>query len=293
MVTVGSILSGTFRFVRNNVPAILVWSGVIFLLSLATMALMQPTHSPQAIGVTATEGGSRAVLSMLVMLLVSVVLWAGALRGVLSPEKGGPGYLRLGMDELRLLACALILILAFYLILALGGVVIGLVLGLLGTATGVESLSIVHIMIFGMVASAIVLGPLLGTRFSLAGPLTLLDRKVIIGPSWRLTRGNFWRLLGAYLVIVLIVAILYIITSFFGTGPSLTDMLSPTDQAAEASLARSQEAALVLSFKSISMKAIASLIGGFGMALEAGVIGVAAQQLLNKGDNRDLGEVFE
>ena len=73
------------------------------------MALMQPVYSAQVAGL---EGGVQApseglsFLNALLTLLVYVVLWAAVIRAVLLPERGGPGYLRLGMDELRLLACA-------------------------------------------------------------------------------------------------------------------------------------------------------------------------------------------
>jgi len=115
--------------------------------------------------------------------------------------------------------------------------------------------SITHLIIFGVIAMAILLGGGLGTRFSLAGPLTLLEGKIIIGPSWRLTRGHFWRLLGAYLVIVLLLGLIYAVAMMLRPGPSMASMFNLGDPGAQTAILRAQADNFTLSFKNVVIDA--------------------------------------
>ena len=295
MVTVGSILSGTFRFARGNIPAILIWSGILFLHSLLAMALMQPVYSAQVAGLQSggpAPSGGLSFLNALLTLLVYVVLWAAVIRGVLMPERGGLGYLRLGMDELRLLGCALILIISFYLLVSVGGAIVGLVFAFAAGGAGSPT-SIVQMVIFGAIVVAILLAGGLGTRFSLAGPLTLLEGKIIIGPSWRLTRDHFWRLLGAYLVIVLLLGLIYAAPMMLRPGPSIASMFKLGDPGTQTAILRAQADNFTLSFKNVVIDAVIALVGGVALALHVGMLAVATSQLLSRGGDRHLNEVFE
>jgi hypothetical protein len=294
MVTVGSILGATFRFAGDNVRAILVWSGIIFLMSLVTMLIMRPFYAAQ---VAALQGGAVAppnvgmlFLTITLSLLVFVVLWAAVFRAVLFPKESRFAYLRVGMDELRLLGCVLALLIAFYLIIAICGIVLGLIVGLLGAAIG--GMGAVSATIIFSALGMLILGLWLGTRFSVAGPLTLLERKVIVGPAWRTTRGNFWPLLGAYVVIVLLLVALYT-PVMFARGVSFGTMFKPLGIDTQLQVASAQAARYTLSLKNVAISLVISVIGGFALALHAGAIGIAAAQLLNRRGQQQLSEVFE
>jgi len=133
---------------------------------------------------------------------------------------------------------------------------------------------------------AILLGGGLGTRFSLAGPLTLLEGKIIIGPSWRLTRGHFWRLLGAYLVIVLLLALIYAVAMMLRPGPSMASMFNLGDPGAQTAILRAQADNFTLSFKNVVIDAVIALVGGVALALHLGMLAVATSQLLSRGGDR-------
>jgi len=295
MVTVGSILSGTFRFIGNNVRAILVWSAILFVLSLVMMVMMRPLYEAQiamlgqAGAVPARPPVGSFFLAMLVGLLVLVMLAAAAFRAVLFPEQDRFAYLRLGMDELRLLGCVLILIIGFYLIMIVVGIAVGMVLALAGAAFGGGVVVMSLLIGFAMIA----LGAWLTTRFALAGPLTILERKIVIGPAWRLSRGHFWHLLGAYVVVGLILFVIYAVVFLIRMGPAMTDMFHPTDQAAAMRVASAQIAAYTLSLKNIVITLVMSLVMGFGHALYAGGVAVATAQLVDRGGGQRLSEVFE
>ena len=294
MVTVGSILGATFRFAGDNVRAILAWSGVIFLMSLVTMLIMRPFYAAQ---VAALQGGAATppnfgmlFLPIALSLLVGVVLWAAVFRAVLFPQESRFAYLRVGMDELRMLGCMLVLLIAFYLIMVVGGIAFGLIGGLLGAAIG--GLATVSAAVILSMLGMVVLGLWLGTRFSVAGPLTLLERKVIIGPAWRMTRGSFWPLLGAYVVIILLFMIAYI-PIIFARGISFGAMFNPLGGDTQLQVASAQATMYTLSLKNVVISLVIAVIGGFALALYAGAMAVAAAQLLNRGGQQQLSEVFE
>lgn len=295
MVTVGSILSGTFRFIGANVRAILVWSAILLLMSIVMMVMMRPFYEAQIAMLQQTGGPPPTpqigsfFLVMLLGLVVFVVLAAAAFRAVLFPEQRRFAYLRLGMDELRLLGCALVLLIGFYLAMLIVGVVAGVLLGLVAAMLGGSAFAaMVFIPLVMLVPCAWLM-----TRLALAGPLTILQRKIVIGPAWRLSRGHFWQLLGAYLVIMLMLFVVYAAFFLVRMGPAMTDMLHPTDQAAALRVASAQAAAYTLSLKNIVIALVTALILGFAHALYAGGIAVAAAQLVDRGGGQRLSEVFE
>ena len=295
MVTVGSILSGTFRFIGDNVRAILVWSAILLLMSLVMMAMMRPFYEAQ-IAMLQQAGGPPAMpqmgsffLVMLMGLVVFVILAAAAFRAVLFPEQSRFAYLRLGMDELRLLGCALVLLIAFYLVMLVVGVVAGVLLGLVAAILGGSALAAMAFLPLVMLVPC----AWLMTRLALAGPLTIMQRKIVIGPAWRLSRGHFWQLFGAYLVIMLVLFVVYGGFFLVRMGPTMTDMLHPTDQAAALRVASAQAAAYTLSLKNIVMALVTALIMGFAHALYTGGLAVATAQLIDRGGGQLLSEVFE
>lgn len=294
MVTVGSILSGTFGFVRDNVRAVLVWSGILFVASLISLPLMQPIYAQQLAAVQPGVPASPHIgvfgLLVPIFLLVFVILWAAAYRAVLFPEQQRFFYLRVGMDELRLLGTMLILVVGGIVLTLLFGLVLGLAVGLIAIALGAAGSALISFLTFVLFVGGWIF---LGVRLSLAGPLTILQRKVIIGPSWRATRGNFWRLFGAYLVIILLLTIVYGVVAFVQMGSILPDMMRPTDPAAHERVLAWQAAHYSLSASGLIAAVVGSIIGSVAVALQAGGTAVATAQLLDRRGERHLSEVFE
>ena len=294
MVTVGSILSGTFGFVRANVRSILVWSGLLVLLSLASMALMRPFYAQQ---LAEPQGGTLPMphlgmfgLVMILFFVVFLVQYAAVFRAVLFPEQSRFAYLRLGMDELRLLGTMLIL--------AIGGgaassifiAILAIIVGLLSVALGVGSTVVFTVVLTVAVFAALIY---FWVRLSLAGPLTILQRKIVIGPAWRASRGHFWGLFGAYLVISLLIFAAYCLIAFVQMGPIMTDMFHPTDPAAHQRMLAWQSANYGLTLRSLVFAILGGLLYAVCTALQGGMVAVATAQLVDRGGGRRLNEVFE
>lgn len=125
-------------------------------------------------------------------LVFGAVINAAVARAVLRPGQSAFGYMRLGMDEVRVLVVTLVLAIAFGVVMALGGVVLGFVAGFVN-ASGTSGLWL------GVVVGGIALAVLaiwLMVRFSLAVPIVVAERRFAFVDSFALTKGRFWPILG-------------------------------------------------------------------------------------------------
>jgi hypothetical protein len=301
MVTVGSILSGTFGFVRDNIRAVLVWSGLLTVISLLSMVGMQPVYQAQLAQAQADPAVRSFphpgifVLLMLVFLVVFLVQFAAVFRAVLFPQDSRFAFLRLGMDELRLLGAMAVLGLGGGMAFGICFAVLALIAGLLSAIVGPAVGAVVVVNLLGFVLMLVLFGTSIfcWVRLSLVAPMTILQRKVVIGPAWRATRGHFWRLFGAYLVICLLILLVYLVIGFIQMGPILGDMFHPTDPAAHQRVLAWQAANYGFSVRALLFAVFGGLLYGFSTALQGGMIAVTTAQLLNLRGGQRLSEVFE
>lgn len=222
-----------FRLVRRNPMALVAWTllyAVVSLLSLFVMsnaidtlvawgermeALEGTSPTPDEV-LAAFQGLGQVMLGFSwlipVSLAVSAILMAAVARGVLNPRAGGFGYLRFGMDELRVFVVTLVLsILAFCAWIALA-IVIGVLAGVAG-ATGANWMWLVG-LIAGLAGVAAIIW--IAVRLSLAVPMTVAENRIAIFDSFGLTRGRFWSLFGmaviAFVMVLVISLLSWVIT---------------------------------------------------------------------------------
>jgi hypothetical protein len=153
------------------------------------------------------------LVDLVLFVLFYGVLFAAVERAVLRHGEGGPGWLRLGGDELRQIAvlfCFSLVLLAIYLAVGTLGSVIGAVLfSGLGAAGAFLGLSL------GLVVAVVVV-VWVGVRLSMALPATFDRRRFVLFDTWTLTRGRFWPLLGAYIVAWLMSLLVTVLVVFIG-----------------------------------------------------------------------------
>lgn len=125
-------------------------------------------------------------------LVFGAVINAAVARAVLRPGQSAFGYMRLGMDEVRVLVVTLVLAIAFGVVMALGGVVLGFVAGF-ANASGTSGLWL-GVVVGGI--ALVVLTIWLMVRFSLAVPIVVAERRFAFLDSFALTKGRFWPILG-------------------------------------------------------------------------------------------------
>ena len=237
MPTIGSILGEAFGLVRTRFAAVAAWAGLYFVATFGMGLMMRPLMAAQAQDFARLQAGGPPapfaafgtlgpafLLVELLLLAVMLALYAAAFRAILFPARGRAFYLRLGMDELRLLGLMIVLGIAGVVLwivaaLAFAALAAGLAM-LLGVNSGGGSgafagVILLVVLLFFPLAGGFIF---LWTRISLAGPLTLLRRRIVIGEAWRLSRGHFWTLFGVYLLlgIALLVAFMVVAAIFGG-----------------------------------------------------------------------------
>jgi hypothetical protein len=295
-VTVGMLLNGAFRIVRERGGAMLIWT-VVQLIALvaadfATAALMQNNIEAMFAGAEPIDAQMAYLLQtvpvFLAGLAVSTVLYAAAQRVVIHPTEGGPGWLKLGMDEVRLF----VLTLLFLFVFVAGFLILSLFLNVLVTTAGAgEGAGAVQLVlvILGVVACA-----WLGTRFSLTFPLTLKQKAFALDDGWRLTRGHFWTLFATFLIIALILFAAGLATVLLTEADYIAAVSQYGLGSAEAELASMRHFQMLTQGEvdaSIIVKWVLGAIqGAIGYALIGGAAATAVQQLTT--DEERLSETF-
>ena len=219
-----------FRLVRRNPVALAAWTLVYLVYTLATLFAAGGMMRSMAVWVEqmeALEAGpaptspealvpimesyvaamSHMAWAIPLSLVISAVLMAAIARAVLTPGTGGFGYLRLGMDEVRVFVVTLVIAILFSLA-SMIAFVVAIVVG--GIAISVMEGWGVLVMVL-MVLAALAFVIWLGVRWSLAVPITMDQKRFAIFDSFAVTKGRFWPLFGMAVIawiMVIIVSLL-------------------------------------------------------------------------------------
>lgn len=199
-----------FRLVRERPRTLLAWAGYCLVLGLTINVLLITLAGPEmsllaGLGPNPSQSQVAPLLGPLLKLyaiLIPLAVVGGSVfacavyRAVLRPDDGGAAFLKLGADELRLIGLSLLVVLILFGGMFVAVFTIGLVIVAAQTAApGAAALASV-LGFTAMTVAAI----WIGVRLSLAAPMTFVERRIRIAAAWRLTRGRFWRILGAYLL---------------------------------------------------------------------------------------------
>lgn len=207
-MTVGSIIEGAFRLLRERPGAFLVWTLIYLAIdigsSFATVAIMDGQVEALAAGTASETSVAWSILGQfmlvnLVTLMVAMVVYAATQRAVLRPEEGGLASLRLGMDEVRLFLLALLYVVLFYVALFVMGIVFAMIVGGFAPRGNVTTAVVLFVILSAIPCAFFYV------KLSLSFPLTLMRGRFVIGEAWNLSTGRFWTLFGAYLIIFVII----------------------------------------------------------------------------------------
>jgi hypothetical protein len=195
------------------------------------------------------------------------------------------------MDELRLLALTIIFLIGFYIALIVMAVLLSLLIGLLAAATGSFGLA-AGLMVVEFLAM-FVFAVWFCTRFALAFPLTLLRGKIIIGEAWRVTRGRFWPLFTAFLVVFLIMIVLFTILSVATNAGYFTQLAKSAGDPVAVQRAAQQQMAEqfgAINAMMVVRWVLSGIVGGLSIAIWGGTVATAARELTVNVD--DIAETF-
>jgi hypothetical protein len=297
---IGAVIGGGFRLIRQRPAAVAVWSLLYMLVIIGMSFLMRPFMQAQvqAMGgdpqVAFAHIGAligRMFLFGFLAFILYVILFAASQRAVLQPERQGFFYLRFGMDEVRLLALSLIFLIGFYVGMLVLVLVMSLLIGLFAAMTG--SIGVTAGLAIVEFIAIFVFAIWFAVRFALAFPLTLLRGKIVIGESWRITRGRFWSLFAAFLVLFLILILLWgIVTSVTSASYFAGLARAGSDPAA---MQQAMQQQMARQFGAITPTMVVGwilggAIGGLTIAIWGGAVATAARLLTFNPD--EIAETF-
>ncbi len=221
-----------FRLVRRNPLALVAWTLLYAVLTLTALFSLSNMMGPleawtvqaealdgvdqpsldQVMEMMAGLGAIMAQVSWLlpITMVVGAMLSAAVARGVLKPSSDAFGYLRLGMDELRVLVVTFVLGLVMCLFAFVAMLAFGLLIGVVRAAGG-----------GGVAVSVGIIGFLalvwffiwLSVRLSLAVPITVAEKRFAFFDSFALTKGRFWPLLGMAVLAIVMVLLVQLLSS--------------------------------------------------------------------------------
>lgn len=292
MLTAGTIINGGLALLRERIGAVGIWALLYFAMSAALSFIIRPFMLDMMVQQGRIAAGGQpdpaAMLAWVgplslvyvVLLVAMTVLFTAGLRAKFNPTDDAIVYLRLGMDEARIIGTAVLLGLAFLVLYVALVLVMAIVAGLLAVLIRDLVIPVVVLAIFAILAALVYFQ----VRFSLAFALTLLRGRITIGESWRLTRKRFWTLFGGYLVLGLLVVAVSIGLAMLTQGQYVMDIIKAgTDPVARAAAQQHQLQRQFGEITPLTMFgwALGAVLGAGWIAVAAGGVGSATLALLD------------
>jgi hypothetical protein len=279
-----------FRLTRENPKAFGVWAAASLLVNVISVVIdaFMPAsvkHGLETISASDVLTGPQLldtlILTAPVILLglaVLNVMAAAVYRLIFRHEDTRFGYLRLGADELRLMGLTLIYIVLFIALVVGVGIVSGIVVALAGLVGPPAQSFVGWLSIpisFGVIVYVLV-------RLSLAPVATFAERRLAIFESWGLTRGQFWRLFGAYVLAIACVVVVGFLALVVFTGAAGVVVLLTGGKLADVGSILNPKNVTLSSYLSIGLIAsmiVSSVFSALWNAVMAAPGAVAYQQL--------------
>jgi hypothetical protein len=218
--------------------------------------------------------GALGLYFLLCLLVFALLLGAVNRALVFGSSKGWLLGLKLGMDEVRVILVSIV----GYILVCLpyiGAVVVAAVIGGVIAAVTQNPAGLAFIALGYLVGIGLMIW--VGVRLSLAGPATVGEGRFVIFESWKMTKGKFWTLFLAYLLLYAIILVIEVVVFLLLMGVIFGSLASDPG-----GLQRFEDPEAVLELLRGFSLGPAAIIGSaiyavFGAFFYAAFLGVAAR----------------
>lgn len=216
-----------FRLLRQRPWVVLLWGTVFLVANIIGFGSFVPLLLPMIEQLSSGPPDpammpgliSRMILPYLILIVVitlgSVIVSCAIYRTVVHGDKGPFGSLRLGGDELRMIAVHLLFGFIFMGLYAVCLLIGGLTGGLLTAAIGTTNQDLAWLGLIPGIVIIIALLVWLMLRLSLFSVQSFDEKRINLFGSWKLTKGNTWPLLGGYLLAFLLAIVVETVAMVF------------------------------------------------------------------------------
>ena len=291
--SIGEALNAPFGLLKRRPVTIFVWGLLRFTLAAGVLAVLAPVFiqvmgsaetgvEPDLSQFMALEAGVQGL--NLLSLVLGVVIFTAAIRATLAKRGDGFGFLRLGMDELRVAVTSIAVGVGVYLgviVLALAG------LAFAAAISGQGEQVVIPVMVaYGGLVALLAIWVL--ARVILIIPVSVLDKTFAFERGWALGRGQAAKLaVTGFLAWVIQILIQLVFFAFAGgvlfAVAHSAGVVWPDFGTATPTLAQITELARPLAIPAAVLAVPAILLTGFSSALFSAPLASAARQLSESG----------
>ncbi|HEY1962866.1 MAG TPA: hypothetical protein VGG69_10640 [Rhizomicrobium sp.] len=191
--------------------------------------------NPLAPAENATALGRQELQSLatsLLVLLLYAIMCVPVTRQALGLRQGGAiVHFAIGMPEFRAFG-ALLLFFLMTRLMELGISLLSLLIGRIAQSAGGALAGFV--LALGMLAAVAAFVYAIARLGFVLLPVTVAENQVSLTRAWMLTKGNFWRILGVALAVLLPLYLLYIVGLSIIVGPDMANSPAAAGGASEA-----------------------------------------------------------
>lgn len=205
-----------FRFAKERPAAILIWSAyLLVVMAVASFAMFDiagdsltslviasraSNPDPQQLMKLMEDVLPASAFGALLIVVFGAVLCTAILRVRLTPGPHSWGGLRFGGDELRMLGATVLVLVMLFLLWVM-------------VVTGADLLAGIGVPPAAALAPGFALIVAVQVRLSLVGVVAQAEGKISLPRSVRMTAKNFWRLLGAYVLLIAIALVILVLVT--------------------------------------------------------------------------------
>lgn len=232
-----------FRLARHHPKAVGMWALLALVFNFAIVTVLIQLSGPAIVQMAALNGtgaaaaadpaasmaalGSMATAYLFItpLMMVFLAIFSAAIyRAVTRPETAAFGFVRLGADEFRLLIVSLVVGVMGIVLVFVASFAVAIVGGVLSVAVsaGQPNLAAIGVTVILLYVVMFFVSMAFYVKFSFAGPMTFLSKRIEIFGSWRATSGRFWPLFGCYTLAV----VLGVVVALLGMAIGLAAMLA-------------------------------------------------------------------